>query len=251
MTRKKLLYFIPGTLCNSDLWQRLWPLLSDEYQLVHTAIPAAGNMQQVVDSLVEKIRSHSAGQRFALLGFSLGGYLASAISCQFDDQLDKLMVVANGPGVLPEIELQARKNIVTALQGHAKAVIGKQRVIAMLHPQLGDTAAIVSLVQQMDSSFDKQSLLHHLTELSVRRDLTELLTCQHRPLWFVYGDRDPLVNSAQLQCLEQQSRSIKCQQLEFCGHFAPLEQPNQLAQLITQWMQLDEENTHNSSSGKN
>ena len=122
MTRKKLLYFIPGTLCNSDLWQRLWPLLSDEYQLVHTAIPAAGNMQQVVDSLVEKIRSHSAGQRFSLLGFSLGGYLASAISCQFDDQLEKLMVVANGPGVLPEIELQARKNIVTSLQGKAKAV---------------------------------------------------------------------------------------------------------------------------------
>ena len=235
---KKLLYFIPGTLCNSDLWQRLWPLLSDDYQLVHVVIPAAGSMQQVVDSLVAKIRNHSAGESFSLLGFSLGGYLASAISCQFDQQLDKLMVVANSPGVLPEIELQARKSIVTALQGQAKAVISKQRVSAMLHPHLEDTASIISLVQQMDSSFDKQSLLHHLTELSVRRDLTEQLSCQNRPLWFVYGDTDPLVNSAQLQQLQQQSASIKLQQLEFCGHFAPLEQPNQLAQLIIQWMQL-------------
>jgi len=247
VTSKKILYFVPGTLCNSDLWCRLWPLLSDDYQLVHLAIPVTGNLQQVVNAMVHEIRDHSAGQSFALLGFSLGGYLASAISCQFDGQLQKLMVVANSPGVLPEAELQIRKGIVASLQGQAKAVIGKARVIAMLHPQHRDTAAIISLVQKMDSCFDKQSLLHHLDELSQRWDLTEQLIRQQRPLWFVRGDRDPLINTAQLQLLQQESASIKLHQLALCGHFAPLEQPSGLAQLIRQWMQLPQSNIKNSS----
>ena len=250
MSSKKVLYFVPGTLCNSDLWCRLWPQLKVDYQLVHLAIPASGELPQVVNLLVQEIRHHSAGRPFALLGFSLGGYLASAISCQFDQQLEKLMVVANSPGLLPEVELQTRKGIVASLQGQAKAVIGKQRVMAMLHPQHEDAAAIISLVQKMDSSFAKQSLLHHLNELSQRQDLTEQLICQQRPLWFVRGDRDPLINSLHLQRLQQKSASIRLQQLANCGHFAPLEQPSQLAQLIRQLLQLPQSNIINISSGK-
>ena len=230
-----LIYFVPGTLCDQRVWSKLWPLL-DDHQLVHLTIAKTGSMQEVVLGLVQQIKLSSAGRAFSLIGFSLGGYLACAVSLHFRHQLTRLMLLSNTPKALPDKELSQRVNIINTIAELGYHGLGRARVQSFLSPEQHDNDGLITLIQGMDESFGVADLLHHLSDLSVRDDLCPLITEETRPCWLCFGDSDHLVDAFSMQQIQAQSPFIKLKKVAECGHFLPLEQPVELARLITLWL---------------
>ncbi|MEM5529639.1 alpha/beta hydrolase [Gammaproteobacteria bacterium AS21] len=232
-----LIFFIPGTACNEQTWSKLWPLLDQNNQLVHLKLAKSGSLVDVVAMLVANIKEISNGREFSLIGFSLGGYLASAISLHFNQQLTRLMVIANVPKTLPLKELAARKSIIASIEKSGYQGLKKNRLRHFLDSSQHDNEPLFAIIMAMDSCFTKEDVIHHLGPLSVREDLTLALVNKKLPIWFCFGDNDALVNEQQLLTMQLGCRHISLHEIASCGHFLPLEQPLQLAQLIKDWLQ--------------
>jgi len=235
-----LIYFIPGTMCDRSVWSKLWEKLSTEHQLIHLVLPLTGTTQEVVEHLCQQIRQNSQGQPFSLLGFSMGGYLAAAISLFFDHQLERLMIVANTPKALPAEELDARQKILINIKKNGYNGLNTARLKAFLDPGNQSDQALIALIQEMDGRFSQADLSHHLTQLSKRVDLCHQLADTKRPIWFCYGVADQLVDRKVMQKMQLSSPQITLKQVLNCGHFLPLEQPQQLAKYIENWLQMNE-----------
>jgi pimeloyl-ACP methyl ester carboxylesterase len=232
-----LIYFIPGTLCDQRLWSKLWPLLSDEHELINLPIAKTGEMELVVLDLVKQIELASAGRLFSVIGFSLGGYLACALSLHFSAQLERLMVVSNMPKALPDLELCQRKRIINGIAKLGYNGLGQARVKSFLSPLQHSHKALIKLIQSMDKSFVVADLVHHLSELSLRENLCSAMVDTPRPCWFCFGDSDQLVDEHALHPIQTQSPLVNIKKVADSGHFLPLEQPAALAALIVLWLQ--------------
>ncbi len=232
-----LIYFIPGTMCNRALWSSLWPKIASHHQLVHLPIIDHGTMAEVVEDLVAKIQRSSDGECFNLIGFSLGGYLAKAVSLHFSSQLARLMVLSNTPKVLPEVELAQRKITIQTVVKYSYTGLKSNRIVSLLHKNQHSNQELIGLIQAMALSFNEKDLLHHLGALSKRIDLCSIVEKESRPTWFCYGDSDTLVDPDFLQKIQTSSRHIQSHPVLNCGHFLPLEKPTQAASLVQAWLQ--------------
>jgi len=232
-----LIFFIPGTACNEQTWSKLWPLLDQNDELIHLQIARSGSMVNVVAMLVAKIKKVSGAREFSLIGFSLGGYLASAVSLHFNEQLTRLMVIANVPKVLPANELIARKSIISTIAKLGYQGLKKNRLRHFLDSSQHHNEALFDIILAMDNCFTKDDIVHHLDSLSVREDLTAALVNSAQRIWFCFGDNDTLVNKHQLLKMQQSCSHITLHEIASCGHFLPLEKPQQLAQVIKNWLQ--------------
>jgi pimeloyl-ACP methyl ester carboxylesterase len=224
-------------MCTDQVWQELWPKLPDHYELFHLDIKLSGTLDEVVEDLIAQIDCSRNNRSYSLLGFSLGGYLASAVSLRVGESLERLMVVANTPMALPEAEMQQRQRIVAMVMKNGYLGLSASRVLSFIDKKSHEKKTLIALIQHMDKQFDETQLAHFLVPLSKRMNLCQLLIDKARPTWFCWGETDQLVDPQKMQKMAQKNGAVQTHQIAESGHFLPLEQPKKLAQLIFQWQQ--------------
>jgi pimeloyl-ACP methyl ester carboxylesterase len=227
-------FFIPGTACDEQLWKALWPSLyaklsGESFQFIHLKIPNRGSMDEVILSLVQTIRGQSANQVFYLVGFSMGGYLASAVSLHFTKQLQGVFILSNTPKALPELELTQRKGIIKGIEKSGYKGLSRSRAVEFVDLRHRGNESLLATIRSMDSAFNQRDILHHLQELSIRVDLSASLLKGSKAIYFCHGDSDHLVDRQWLLSMQSQSELISVISIAQCGHYLPLEQPEQLA----------------------
>lgn len=243
LVNQPLIFFIPGTSCDHSLWSKLWPLLNNlqgaenKYRFVHLTIKSSGSMKEIVAALVLDIQQQALNQPFHLVGFSLGGYLASAVSLKFKAQLKSLIVLANTPKSLPVSELEQRKKISSAIKRKGYKGLNRNRVVDFIDRRESANDELIHSIQRMANAFTQEEVLHHLVALSDREDLCDLLVKSQRPIYFCFGESDALVDFARMREMQCHSQHIKVLVVASSGHFLPLEQPQDLAVNILNWLE--------------
>ncbi|ARD44926.1 hypothetical protein A3Q33_11780 [Colwellia sp. PAMC 21821] len=241
----KTIYFIPGTMCTQDLWLPAWQLLrqqySQDYQLIPLVIPSSGSMDEVVSSLSDQVVDHEA----ILVGFSLGGYIASAIALKLKNKLKHLLIVSNFPKNLPLAEIKQRKRTIDWINQRGYLGIPNKRIDDLLHPNIKQFNPqcyqdIKQVIVAMDRELGVDILLHQLSVSMHRPNLLPLLTQLTLPVTLLVGDEDNLVDLVSLrQELKQELRqelhganNIVLKEVTNTGHMLPLESPQALATML-------------------
>ncbi|MBA6296973.1 alpha/beta fold hydrolase [Colwellia sp. MB02u-9] len=231
------IYFIPGTMCDEHLWLPVWQRLQEQchedHQLISLVIPNTGCMDEVVNALSDKIVAHKA----ILVGFSLGGYIASAIALKLENKLKHLLIVSNFPKNLPIAEIKQRKRTTDLISQRGYCGIPDKRVDDLLHPEIKQLNRqgyqdIKQIIVAMDRTLGVDVLLHQLRISMHRPNLLPGLARLSLPITLLVGDADNLVDLASLKQALHGASHIVLKEIPHTGHMLPLESPQAFATML-------------------
>ena len=234
MTSEKTpVYCLPGTMCNQRLWQALTIELPAHIQLIHIAIPEGRSISDIAEKLLHLLPQ----QPINLLGFSLGGYLASYLSCYFPERIKKLLVVSNTPTQLPDSELLIRRQTLAWLEKNHYLGLPSAKAKSLLDPDNAHPD-LVKCLQVMDKELGADTLKWQLTATTERQDLLPKLIQNQKAVHFYLSKHDPLNNQQWLtQAVDLENITVHLTQ--GVGHMLPLEKPEELANIIIEWTSLN------------
>ncbi|SBS34873.1 2-hydroxy-6-oxononadienedioate/2-hydroxy-6-oxononatrienedioate hydrolase [Marinomonas spartinae] len=232
-TEEKVIYCLPGTMCDERLWQFIEKVLVG-ITLKHVPLP----QEESIEAIVESLSASLPTSPFFLLGFSMGGYVASAFTLKYPDRVAKLMVVSNTAQGLQESEIAQRKLALNWVAKKGYKGIPPKKAMSMLAQRNRQHEYLIELIKEMDASLGEKVLIQQLASSLDRPDILCDLLNLSIPLCFCLGEEDSLISAQSRRSLEecksatQAGKRVEVYVASHCGHMVTLEQPLWLCQKI-------------------
>jgi len=227
----KDIYFLPGTMCNELLWQDLKHLINDKVTINHIELPLGENINEIVDGLLNVLPN----KRICLVGFSLGGYIASYFATKFPDRIEKLFIISNTPCALNDNELKQRATAVKWLKQYGYSGISRKKASGMVDDKQQDDQVINKIIE-MDNQLGASIFLSQMLTTTKRVDLSQKLIDSKISITFYYSEFDSFINKTWMAKHTSKNENAKVIIQSGSGHMLPLEQTILLKQYIEAWL---------------
>ncbi len=227
---KEKIYLIPGLMTDERLWKRVIPLLEDDYELVHVPIPHTQDFDEIIDILFNLFPE----EKVNILGFSLGGYIASYFAVTYPNRVNKLFMLAATPGASNEAEIERRKEKFAVIEKDGFNGLTYEKAKSLV--ELQDDEDLIKTVQDMFIDLGKETFISQLTSTFNRIDLFEDLVNLDLPIWFYYSTNDRLLNKEALVKLLSTKHNMKVVSREGTSHNISLEFPEEFSSQVRKWM---------------
>jgi len=228
---KEKIYLIPGLMTDERLWSRIKPFL-DEYELVHIPIPHSEDFDEILDILLDIFKE----EKVNLLGFSLGGYIASYFAVTYPHRVNKLFMVASTPGASEEAEIERRREKFAVIEKEGFKGLPYEKAVTLVEEQNKDDIELIKTIQDMFMDLGKETFITQLTSTFNRVDLFEDLVGLKLNIWFYYSTKDRLLNHKSMEKLQKIEHNMTLISREGTSHNIPLESPKELSNKIKEWM---------------
>ena len=226
-------FFLPGLLEDSDAF---------EHQIARIQQSSACAVADLTrsDSIAGMARDalkEAPGERFALVGHSMGGYVALEMLRQAPKRVERLALLNTNARPDSAESTENRKRLIALAGKDFPAVIQTlmQRVVAkeaLADPNVTGTIGAMALAVGKEAFVRQQTAI--MARIDSRPHLREI-SCPA----LVVAARDDAIMPVEL--LEEIARGIPKATLsviERCGHTASLERPEELTELLVSWLEL-------------
>lgn len=227
------LLLLPGLLNDAELWRAQVADLSDIAACHVGDLTAGATMHAVAAGVLAQ-----APPRFALAGFSLGGFVAQQIVRMAPGRVQRLALIDTSMHADSAARAAQRARQIAGLRvAGASAVFhgfGATLARRYIDDSRQDDTALMQRIRDMTARlgldvFLRQSALE-------RRDGHAVLAAYRDPLLILCGANDritPLSISQQMHALAPQSTLVV---VPDCGHLAPMEKPDAVSAALRQWL---------------
>ena len=227
------LVLLPGTLCTETLFAPQMEALADVADLQALPLTTGATIAACATAILQKAPEH-----FALTGFSQGGVVALEIMRRAPQRVTKLCLISTNPrGSTPQnLETwarwqdEARAGFADIVRFHTEQVGTKQ---------IGDVpekADVRKTVEEMALSTGIETFLLQLKMLSSRTDSRPSLGKIGCPTLVIGGCQDRVTSPELQKEMREFIPHATLVPLESCGHYAPLEQPQRVSELLREWL---------------
>jgi pimeloyl-ACP methyl ester carboxylesterase len=224
MTRSLVL--LPGFMCDAELWRDMVPDLGKIGTLHY------GNVYQddTLEGMARRVLAE-APERFVLVGFSMGGFVARVLTLMAPERVTGVAFVASSAREYSEAERERRRQ--GALPGD-KPKTANPGVALGLHPDRETDPVLLDRLRSMQRRLgrDVRTRQSALIRKDGYADL-ERITC---PSLVVACRQDRLRSFAETERMAKHLPRSRFEVIENCGHMAPLEKPRELAALLAGWI---------------
>ncbi len=249
MTSRLPLLFLPGLLCDGALWAHQVTYLDDIAQPRVMDLTRHDSLRLLARTVLEE-----APPRFALVGLSMGGYVAQEIIRQDPSRIMALALFNTSArpdtpdtSARPDTpDTAARPDTPdTAARRHALITLaksGKFRGVTprllpnLVHPDHLHNATITETVLKMAERTGRDAFIRQQTAILNRPDSRPDLPAFHAPTLVVTGRQDALTPLDHAQEMAALLPSATLTVVEDCGHLSPLEQPQAVTALLRLWL---------------
>ncbi|KZN15476.1 alpha/beta hydrolase [Marinomonas sp. TW1] len=214
-------------MCDDRLWQQASRYLDQSTVLTHQAIPLENSLDDMVACLLTRLPESPVN----LLGFSMGAYLAAALTVKHPHRVKRLMLVSNLATGLPEAERQQRRVALNWVAKQGYSGIPRKKAQSMLGLSCQNNEHLIALIQAMDETLGEASLVQQLTASLERPDLIALLKELTIPVHVLVGTEDGLLSASDRQRFKD-SQTAEWVDIDDCGHMIPIEQPPLFAKYV-------------------
>lgn len=241
---KPSLVLLHGWGLNHAVWQHLIPLLADDYQLLTPDLPGFGLNQQCPSpytlSAVAAEMAATIPPQSLVLGWSLGGLIATQLALEHPEKVKALALVASSPCFLakagwPGMDERVLSQFAGALSKDLALTVERFLAIQALGSETArqDIKALKQAVLSLPlpSSEALAGGLQLLADGDLRSRLAEL----QMPLTYCFGRLDSLVPVAMLDTLSQICPAAEVTLLSKASHAPFISHQTEFMQWLRQW----------------
>lgn len=229
---REKIYFIPGLMTDIRLWSKSLPLLKDDFEIIHIPIPSSTDFDEIVDILNKEFKE----DKINILGFSLGGYIASYFTCKYPQRVKRLFTVAATPGTTSKIELERREKKLVDFENSSEFGLDIEKAIMLLEEQNQSDLTLAKTMVDMFNDLGRDTFLTQLKSTFNRVDLFDKLKDKTIPMYMLYSSNDRLLDLEALDKLHNQKHNIKLIIRDGTSHNIPLEFPELFANSVKEWI---------------
>lgn len=222
---------VPGLNCSARVYAPQLPALW-QFGPVQVADHRRGDSMAAI---ARSILDH-APPRFALAGFSMGGYIALEILRQARERVLKLALVDTA-AVADRPEQTEKRLRVMALTREGKAAEREEALWPLLvHESRLNDEAVRSVVKAMHQETGTEAYLNQQNAIMHRADSRPLLAELRMKTLIVVGDSDQITPPAAAKEMNELVPDSKLDIIPNCGHMSTLERPDRVTKLLVEWL---------------
>ena len=232
MTDSLPIVLVPGLNCSARLYAEQIPAL---WRFGPVTV-ADHTRDDSMTAIAARILA-AAPPRFALVGLSMGGYIALEIMRQAPQRVAKLALLDTGARPeTPEQTARRRPRIELAKAGHMTEVADVQFPL-LVHPSRHGDQALRNLTRSMAEETGPEAFLRQQQAIIGRPDARKGLAAIKCPTLVLVGDGDELTPPHLSEEIAAAIPGARLVVVPECGHLSTLERPQAVTQALVEWME--------------
>lgn len=223
--------FFPGTLCDERVWMPVWAQL-DCVQKAYVPLQWAENVQQMM--MLTEDRVDSFCEPVHLVGFSMGGYIASQYAIENPHKVASLTLIGYCSEGLTKQELEQRQLLIKTIDNNKYKGSSITRTQQFLHRNNHSNTELVSTIMTMSDDLGASVLKAHISSCTPRPSLTKQLASTSLKINIIGAETDLIAPPQQLDSMHKRLNNSNMNLIPETGHMMMLERPTEVAALLSQ-----------------
>lgn len=222
---------IHGLNSTSQSWSEVTASLPSGLRSAAVDCPALSTVEQIAEALIATLP-----ERFHLVGYSFGGYVALALLELFPERIASMVLMATSSFADTDEQRDYRARAISAALALGHDAASLEQFPKCVHDDHRDNRRMLELYRTALRSADVARYVAHQQACMRRPDRTAVLARALKPLLLITPEADNIVP------VRRQLRSIhgipgaESRQVPGTGHLLPLEAPSAIAGLIADWV---------------
>ncbi|WP_398476648.1 alpha/beta fold hydrolase [Tardiphaga sp.] len=222
------LLLIPGFMLDEDLWRDVVPGLQPFAPIVHADTSRDTSMAEMAARALAAMPG-----RFAVIGFSMGGYVAREIVRMAPERVSALILIATSARADTHAQTRRKAMAVAQIADAGFRGLSRAGVTPSLHPDRSDDDVLIGRIQAMSARlggdvFRRQSMLDRQSEERLGE-----IAC---PTLIIAARADRLRSVAESEELHAGIAGSEMVIVQCAGHMIPMETPDELLAIIAPWL---------------
>lgn len=231
MTENIHMILIPGLGTSPRTYSNIIPELWQHGSV--TIVNYAQN--DSIEAMAKQILA-DAPEQFALIGHSMGGYIAFEIMRQAPERVSKLALLnTSARSDNDEAKQKRQEKIEQAKQGKFAEII-KGTLPAFVHPSHKDDKNLQEIITAAHNDAGAENYIRQQTAIMNRKDSRPDIKDITIPTLVLTGDDDKLLPLEHSQEIVNAIRGAKLVVVTQAGHMAALEQPREVSKALVEWL---------------
>ncbi len=231
MTDALPLVLVPGLICSPRIYAPVIPAL---WRL--GPVMVANHIRDDSMAAIARRILAEAPPRFALAGHSMGGYIAFEIMRQAPERVGRLALInTQARPDTPDASARRRTMITRAREGDYHAVVDELSA-NFVHPSRREDVRLRKLVRDMADDVGVDGFVRQQTAMIARVDSRPTLTAIRCPTLVLTSDTDNMIPNSLSTEMADEIAGSSLVVLDDCGHLPQLEQPEETAQALLEWL---------------
>ena len=226
----KDIVLIPGALATPSLWYHQETNLQSSSRFHHVDVLNS-------DSIIEMATRFAAisPEKFTLIGFSMGGYVALELYRHIPEKIEKLILINSAAKIVPEKgQLERERSLDLINKGKFDFLI--KLIFKNSIYDKNKHRTLLPVAQEMAHDVGVENYKNQLTAILNKPDHSSLLSTINCPTLLLASKQDNVMPVERSEHMEKQIKNSKLIYMEQCGHMATLEQPDSINQILTGWL---------------
>jgi pimeloyl-ACP methyl ester carboxylesterase len=222
---------VPGLLCTADLYRAQMPALEDAAPVTVADHTRDDGMAAIAQRLLA-----AAPPRFALVGLSMGGYIAFEVMRRAPERVARLALLDTSARPDTPEQTRSRRALSELARAGRLDEVADHLLEVFIHPDRLDDAPLCAAVREMANATGAAAFVRQETAIIARPDSRPGLAAIRCPTLVLVGDADALTPP---ECAVEISDGIDRAHLvtvEHCGHLSPLERPDAVTEALVAWL---------------
>lgn len=230
MKAKPSLLFLPGLLCDGELWAHPMAALSD---LVDAKV-ADFTRDDTIAGMARRAAATQDGP-FIVVALSMGGYVAFELLRAMPERIQAVALLDTSAAPdTPEKSAERRAGIASLSMGRFSGVTNRL-LPQLVHPDHVN-GPVGAAVKAMAERVGSDAYIRQQHAILGRIDSRPGLPSINVPALVMVGSDDRLTPPAEARTIHEGIAGSRFVIVEHCGHLPPMEKPEETSQALQQWL---------------
>ncbi len=223
------LVLIPGYMADASLWDDMTDALAPAGPIHHASLAHDDTIPAMARRLLAE-----APERFVLVGFSMGGYVAREATRRAPERVRGLVLAATSARSDSRKQAVAKRLAIEGVEAGHFGGLSRAAAAASVHPDRAGDVDLIERIRAMGRRLGREAFLRQ-SRLERVGDADRLgaIAC---PTLVIAARQDRLRSVAESEELRDGIPGATMAVVADAGHMLPIEAPDALAALILRWI---------------